>query len=143
MPPSTFEGCRNTIPPEFGRLSLTQSSVALYKYKETQQQKTPVASGVTESSLTKTNPSTEKNKPANVPNKDIQPMKEKESNLISNPDGDSELNKKDLIKYISMKPAVTPPAKVVPENSNAEQEKLLTDAVPGFEDNYWSSIQRD
>ncbi|WEH91604.1 hypothetical protein PYR75_13275 [Acinetobacter soli] len=70
-------------------------------------------------------------------------MKEKESNLISNPDGDSELNKKDLIKYISMKPAVTPPAKVVPENSDAEQEKLLTDAVPGFEDNYWSSIQRD
>lgn len=143
VPPSTFEGCRNTIPLEFGRLSLTQSSVALYKYKETQQQKTPVTSGVTESSLTKTNPSTEKNKPANVPNKDIQPMKEKESNLISNPDGDSELNKKDLIKYISMKPAVTPPAKVVPENSDAEQEKLLTDAVPGFEDNYWSSIQRD
>ncbi|WEH91605.1 CsgG/HfaB family protein [Acinetobacter soli] len=60
VPPSTFEGCRNTIPPEFGRLSLTQSSVALYKYKETQQQKTPVTSGVTESSLTKTNPSTEK-----------------------------------------------------------------------------------
>lgn len=143
VPPSTFEGCRNTIPPEFGRLSLTQSSVALYKYKETQQQKTPVTSDVTESSLTKTNPSTEKNKPANVPNKDIQPMKEKESNLISNPDGNSELNKKDLIKYISMKPAVTPPAKVVPENSDAEQEKLLTDAVPGFEDNYWSSIQRD
>lgn len=143
VPPSTFEGCRNTIPPEFGRLSLTQSSVALYKYKETQQQKTPVTSGVTESSLTKTNPSTEKNKPANVPNKDIQPMKEKESNLISNPDGNSELNKKDLIKYISMKPAVTPPAKVVPENSDAEQEKLLTDAVTGFEDNYWSSIQRD
>lgn len=143
VPPSTFEGCRNTIPPEFGRLSLTQSSVALYKYKETQQQKTPVTSDVTESSLTKTNPSTEKNKPANVPNKDIQPMKEKESNLISNPDGNSELNKKDLIKYISMKPAVTPPARVVPENSDAEQEKLLTDAVPGFEDNYWSSIQRD
>ncbi|MEI2513270.1 CsgG/HfaB family protein [Acinetobacter soli] len=143
VPPSTFEGCRNTIPPEFGRLSLTQSSVALYKYKETQQQKTPVTSDVTESSLTKTNPSTEKNKPANVPNKDIQPMKEKESNLISNPDGNSELNKKDLIKYISMKPAVTPPAKVVPENSDAEQEKLLTDAVPGFEDNYWSSSQRD
>ncbi|WP_288422922.1 CsgG/HfaB family protein [uncultured Acinetobacter sp.] len=143
VPPSTFEGCRNTIPPEFGRLSLTQSSVALYKYKETQQQKTPVTSDVTESSLTKTNPSTEKNKPANVPNKDIQPMKEKESNLISNPDGNSELNKKDLIKYISMKPAVTPPAKVVPENSDAEQEKLLIDAVPGFEDNYWSSIQRD
>lgn len=143
VPPATFEGCRNTIPPEFGRLSLTQSSVALYKYKETQQQKTPVTSDVTESSLTKTNPSTEKNKPANVPNKDIQPMKEKESNLISNPDGDSELNKKDLIKYISMKSAVTPPAKVVPENSDAEQEKLLTDAVPGFEDNYWSSSQRD
>ena len=143
VPPSTFEGCRNTIPPEFGRLSLTQSSVALYKYKETQQQKTPVTSDVTESSLTKTNPSTEKNKPANVPNKDIQPMKEKESNLISNPDSNSELNKKDLIKYISMKPAVTPPARVVPENSDAEQEKLLTDAVPGFEDNYWSSIQRD
>lgn len=143
VPPSTFEGCRNTIPPEFGRLSLTQSSVALYKYKETQQQKTPVATGVPESSLTKSNPSSEKNKPANVPNKDVQPMKEKESNLISNPDGNSELNKKDLIKYISMKPAVTPPAKVVPENSDAEQEKLLSDAVPGFEDNYWSSSQRD
>jgi len=117
--------------------------VVLYKYKETQQQKAPVAGGVTESSLTKTNPSTEKNKPANVPSKDIQPMKEKESNLISNPDGNSELNKKDPIKYISMKPVVTPPAKVVPENIDAEQEKRLTDAVSGFEDNYWPSSQRD
>lgn len=38
IPPNTFESCRAAIPSEFGTLNLTRSSVALHKYKESQQQ---------------------------------------------------------------------------------------------------------
>ena len=34
VPPPVFEKCRAEIPPEFGRLNLTRSSVALHKYKK-------------------------------------------------------------------------------------------------------------
>lgn len=34
VPPPVFAGCRAQIPPEYGQLNLTRSSVALHKYKK-------------------------------------------------------------------------------------------------------------
>lgn len=143
IPPVTFESCRAAIPPEFGRLDLTRSSVALYKYKESQQQNTAGSVETPlESSSDKTSSSNEKNKSTNSPNKDTQPHKNKESDLIKNPEGDSEMSKKDLIKYISMKQHSSS-SKVNEEKKEDEKAKMLWDVNPAMIENYWSTTQRD
>ena len=143
IPPATFESCRAQIPPEFGQLSLTRSSVALYKYKQSQQQSTAnVPSTVLESSSHKTSSPNEKNKSTNSPNKDTQPPKKKESELIENPEGESEPSKQDLIKYISMKKPSSSLKKMNEEKDN-EKTQMLWDVNPEVVENYWSSTQRD
>ena len=142
IPPATFESCRAEIPPEFGRLALTRSSVALYKYKESQQQITADSSrSVLESSSDKTSSSNEKNKSTNSPSKDTQPHKNKESDLIKNPEGDSEMSKKDLIKYISMQQHSS--GKANEEKKQDEKAQMLWDVNPAVIENYWSTTQRD
>ncbi|SDY62088.1 Curli production assembly/transport component CsgG [Acinetobacter kyonggiensis] len=143
IPPVTFESCRAEIPPEFGSLSLTRSSVALYKYKESQQKNTVDSSGsLLDSSSDKTSSSNEKNKSTNSPNKDTQPHKNKESDLIKNPEGDSEMSKKDLIKYISMKQHSSS-SKVNEGKKEDEKAQMLWDVNPAMIENYWSTTQRD
>ena len=143
VPPATFESCRVQIPPEFGQLSLTRSSVALYKYKQSQQQSSAnVPSTVLESSSHKTSSPNEKNKSTNSPNKDTQPPKKKESELIENPEGESEPSKQDLIKYISMKKPSSFLKKMNEEKDN-EKTSMLWDVNPEVVENYWSSTQRD
>ena len=143
IPPVTFESCRAAIPPEFGRLDLTRSSVALYKYKESQQQNTAGSVETPlESSSDKTSSSNEKNKSTNSPSKDTQPPKHKESDLIKNPEGDSEMSKKDLIKYISMKQHSSS-SKVNEGKKEDEKAQMLWDVKPAVIENYWSTTQRD
>ena len=143
IPPATFESCRAQIPPEFGQLSLTRSSVALYKYKQSQQQSTAnVPSTVLESSSHKTSSPNEKNKATDLPSKDTQPPKKKESELIENPEGESEPSKQDLIKYISMKKPSSFLKKMNEEKDN-EKTQMLWDVNPEVVENYWSSTQRD
>lgn len=143
IPPATFESCRAQIPPEFGQLSLTRSSVALYKYKQSQQQSTAnLPSTVLESSSHKTSSLNEKNKSTDSPSKDTQPPKKKESELIENPEGEPETNKQDLIKYISMKKPSSSLKKMNEEKDN-EKTQMLWDVNPEVVENYWSSTQRD
>ena len=143
IPPATFESCRAQIPPEFGQLSLTRSSVALYKYKQSQQQSTAnLPSTVLESSSHKTSSLNEKNKSTDSPSKDTQPPKKKESELIENPEGGSEPSKQDLIKYISMKKPSSSLKKMNEEKDN-EKTQMLWDVNPEVVENYWSSTQRD
>ena len=143
IPPATFESCRAQIPPEFGQLSLTRSSVALYKYKQSQQQSTAnLPSTVLESSAHKTSLPNEKNKSTDSPSKDTQPSKKKESELIENPEGEPETNKQDLIKYISMKKPSSSLKKMNEEKDN-EKTQMLWDVNPEVVENYWSSTQRD
>ncbi|TCB71917.1 HfaB protein [Acinetobacter sp. ANC 4216] len=143
IPPATFESCRAQIPPEFGQLSLTRSSVALYKYKQSQQQSTAnLPNTVLESSSHKTSLPNEKNKSTDSPSKDTQPPKKKESELIENPEGEPETNKQDLIKYISMKKPSSSLKKMNEEKDN-EKTQMLWDVNPEVVENYWSSTQRD
>ena len=149
IPPATFESCRTEIPPEFGRLSLTRSSVALYKYKESQKQNTADLSRslLEESSSHDTSSSNEKNKSTNSPSKDTKAPKNKESEVIKNPEEEPEMSKQDLIKYISMKKRSSSLGKMneEKENNQKEEEKTLKlwDVNPGVIENYWSSTQRD
>lgn len=144
VPPSTFESCRTQIPPEFGQLNLTPSSVALYKYKEGQQQKSVVSSNPAIGSPSdKINSSNEKNKSINSPSKDTQPIKNKESNLIKDPEADPEMSKKDLIPVISMKPVLPSSSKMNEEKEKEKAPPLLSSANPAVVENYWSATQRD
>ncbi|MGB9189772.1 CsgG/HfaB family protein [Acinetobacter sp.] len=143
VPPATFESCRVQIPPEFGQLSLTRSSVALYKYKQSQQQSSAnLPNTVLESSSHKTSSPNEKNKVTDLPSKDTQPPRKKESELIENPEGESEPSKQDLIKYISMKKPSSFLKKMNEEKDN-EKTSMLWDVNPEVVENYWSSTQRD
>lgn len=149
IPPATFESCRAEIPPEFGQLSLTRSSVALYKFKESQKQNTADSSRslLEESSSHNTSSPDEKNKSTNSASKDTKPPKNKESEVIKNPEGESEMSKQDLIKYISMKKHSSSLGKMNQEkdNNQKEEEKTLKlwDVNPAMIENYWSSTQRD
>ncbi|MFD1438010.1 CsgG/HfaB family protein [Acinetobacter terrae] len=148
IPPATFESCRTEIPPEFGRLSLTRSSVALYKYKESQKQNTADSSrSLLESSSDNTSSSNEKNKSTNSPSKDTKPPKNKESEVIQNPEGEPEMSKQDLIKYISKKQGSSSSSKMNEEKGNKEKENektsMLWDVNPEVVENYWSTTQRD
>jgi len=153
VPPPVFEKCRAEIPPEFGRLNLTRSSVALHKYKKNQQQhnldsSTPVQE-LTSGDIQQ---SQEKNKSTNTPSKDTKAPKNKESEVIQNPDPEPEISKQDLIKYISKKHSPDSSDKMLEEKEKQErnskekdEEKtsMLWDANPEVVENYWSSTLRD
>lgn len=153
VPPAVFESCRAQIPPEFGQLNLTRSSVALHKYKKNQQQNSTASSSVVQESVSsQTDSSNEKNKSTNSPSKDTKPPKQKESEVIQNPEAEPEMSKQDLIKYISKKQH--PPSsnekneeKDTQEKADKEQEDekttTLWEANPEVVENYWSSTQRD
>ena len=153
VPPAVFESCRAQIPSEFGQLNLTRSSVALHKYKKNQQQNnTASSSAVQESVSSQADSSNEKNKSTNSPSKDTKPPKQKESEVIQNPEAEPEMSKQDLIKYISKKQH--PPSsnekneeKDTQEKADKEQEDekttTLWEANPEVVENYWSSTQRD
>lgn len=152
-PPAVFESCRAQIPPEFGQLNLTRSSVALHKYKKNQQQNsTASSSAVQESVSSQADSSNEKNKSTNFPSKDTKPPKQKESKVIQNPEAEPEMSKQDLIKYISKKQR--PPSSNEKNEEKDTQEKAdkaqedektttLWEVNPDVVENYWSSTQRD
>ncbi|MCO8098241.1 HfaB protein [Acinetobacter lwoffii] len=153
VPPAVFESCRAQIPPEFGQLNLTRSSVALHKYKKNQQQNsTASSSAVQESVSSQADSSNEKNKSTNSPSKDTKPPKQKESEVIQNPEAEPEMSKQDLIKYISKKQRQSSSnekneEKDTQEKADKEQEDekttTLWEANPEVVENYWSSTQRD
>lgn len=153
VPPAVFESCRAQIPPEFGQLNLTRSSVALHKYKKSQQQNsTASSSAVQESVSSQADSSNEKNKSTNSPSKDTKPPKQKESEVIQNTEAEPEMSKQDLIKYISKKqrqPSSNEKneEKDTQEKADKEQEDekttTLWEANPEVVENYWSSTQRD
>ncbi|PJI32206.1 MULTISPECIES: CsgG/HfaB family protein [Acinetobacter] len=153
VPPAVFASCRAEIPPEFGRLDLTRSSVALHKYKKNQQQiSTDSSNPVQESASRQADSSNEKNKSINSPSKDTKPPKQKESEVIQNPEAEPEMSKQELIKYISKTKRPSPTSKIndkkdVQEQANKEQAEekssSLWDANPEVVENYWSNIQRD
>ena len=153
VPPAVFESCRAQIPPEFGQLNLTRSSVALHKYKKNQQQNSTASSSVVQESVSsQTDSSNEKNKLTNSPSKDTKPPKQKESEVIQNPEAEPEMSKQDLIKYISKKqrqPSSNEKneEKDTQEKADKEQEDekttTLWEANPEVVENYWSSTQRD
>ena len=153
VPPPVFEKCRAEIPPEFGRLNLTRSSVALHKYKKNQQQHNLDSSTpVQELTSDDIQQSQEKNKSTNTPSKDTKEPKNKESEVIQNPDPEPEMSKQDLIKYISKKHSPDSSDKMLEEKEKQEknskekdEEKtsMLWDANPEVVENYWSSTLRD
>ncbi|MCK8640802.1 HfaB protein [Acinetobacter schindleri] len=153
VPPPVFEKCRAEIPPEFGRLNLTRSSVALHKYKKNQQQHNLDSSTpVQELTSDDIQQSQEKNKSTNTPSKDTKEPKNKESEVIQNPDPEPEISKQDLIKYISKKHSPVSSDKMLEEKEKQEknskekdEEKtsMLWDANPEVVENYWSSTLRD
>ncbi|MEK5765622.1 CsgG/HfaB family protein [Acinetobacter schindleri] len=153
VPPPVFEKCRAEIPPEFGRLNLTRSSVALHKYKKNQQQHNLDSSTpVQELTSDDIQQSQEKNKSTNTPSKDTKAPKNKESEVIQNPDPEPEISKQDLIKYISKKHFPDSSDKMLEEKEKQEknskekdEEKtsMLWDANPEVVENYWSSTLRD
>ena len=153
VPPAVFESCRAQIPPEFGQLNLTRSSVALHKYKKSQQQNsTASSSAVQESASRQADSSNEKNKSTNSPSKDTKPPKQKESEVIQNPEAEPEMSKQDLIKYISKKQRQPSSNEKNEEkdtqeeaDNESEDEKTTTlwEVNPDVVENYWSSTQRD
>ncbi|QIC61614.1 HfaB protein [Acinetobacter schindleri] len=153
VPPPVFEKCRAEIPPEFGRLNLTRSSVALHKYKKNQQQNNlDLSTPVQELTSDDIQQSQEKNKSTNTPSKDTKAPKNKESEVIQNPDPEPEISKQDLIKYISKKHSPDSSDKMLEEKEKQEknskekdEEKtsMLWDANPEVVENYWSSTLRD
>ena len=153
VPPAVFESCRAQIPPEFGQLNLTRSSVALHKYKKNQQQNSTASSSVVQESVSsQADSSNEKNKSTNSPSKDTKPPKQKESEVIQNPEAEPEMSKQDLIKYISKKqrqPSSNEKneEKDTQEEAAKEQEDEKTTTLwevnPDVVENYWSSTQRD
>ena len=153
VPPAVFESCRAQIPPEFGQLNLTRSSVALHKYKKNHQQNSTASSSVVQESVSsQADSSNEKNKSTNSPSKDTKPPKQKESEVIQNPEAEPEMSKQDLIKYISKKqrqPSSNEKneEKDTQEEAAKEQEDEKTTTLwevnPDVVENYWSSTQRD
>ena len=160
IPPNAFEGCRTVIPPEYGQLNLTRSAVALHKYQTSQQLKPQTSNTSPQvSPANQTTVVTDPNKPANLsnksttvadknkltdtPNKDTQPPKQKESDLIQDPDAEPEMSKQDLIKYISKNPPA--PVKQTKAEDKKEDEKpqQLWSVNPAVVENYWSTTQRD
>ena len=152
VPPAVFESCRAEIPPEFGRLNLTRSSVALHKYKKSQQQNSTASSSVVQESVSsQADSSNEKNKLTNSPSKDTKPPKQKESEVIQNPEAEPEMSKQDLIKYISKQRSPSSNEKNEEKDTQEKADKepedekttTLWEVNPDVVENYWSSTQRD
>ena len=160
IPPNAFEGCRTIIPPDYGQLNLTRSAVALHKYQTSQQLKPQTSNTSPQvSPANQTTVVTDPNKPANLsnksttvadknkltdtPNKDTQPPKQKESDLIQDPDAEPEMSKQDLIKYISKNPPAPVKQTKVEDKKEDEQPQQLWSANPAVVENYWSTTQRD
>ncbi|WP_407304861.1 CsgG/HfaB family protein [Acinetobacter sp.] len=153
VPPPVFQSCRAEIPPEFGQLNLTRSSVALHKYKKSQQQQNTASnSSAQESTSSQADSSNKKNKSTNTPSKDTKPPKNKESEVIQNPEAEPEMSKQDLIKYISKNKRSSSTSKVndkkeIQEKADKEKDEekssSLWDVNPEVVENYWSSSQRD
>ena len=152
VPPAVFESCRAQIPPEFGQLNLTRSSVALHKYKKNQQQNSTASSSVVQESVSsQADSSNEKNKLTNSPSKDTKPPKQKESEVIQNPEAEPEMSKQDLIKYISKQRSPSSNEKNEEKDTQEEAAKeqedekttTLWEVNPDVVENYWSSTQRD
>ena len=152
VPPAVFESCRAEIPPEFGRLNLTRSSVALHKYKKNQQQNSTASSSAVQESVSRqADSSNEKNKSTNSPSKDTKPPKQKESEVIQNPEAEPEMSKQDLIKYISKQRSPSSNEKNEEKDTQEKADKepedekttTLWEVNPDVVENYWSSTQRD
>lgn len=162
IPPATYESCRAKIPKEFGTLNLTRSSVALYKYQQNKL-KDDNTSSITQK-LDQPKPLQvervdqqmidEKLKNSNQPNTDILPIKQKESDVIINPDGFDEKNKQDIIKYISFNQYVKNNQDKKMNNKKFDDEKVVVvysdkkqneksigvaENNPDNVDNYWST----
>ena len=153
VPPAVFESCRAQIPPEFGQLNLTRSSVALHKYKKNQQQKNPDLNSTAQTSVpSQTESSNQKNKSTNTPSKDTKAPKNKESEVIQNPEAEPEMSKEELIKYIGKSKRSSSTGKVndkkdsqekADKEKDEEKSSSLWDVNPEVVENYWSSSQRD
>lgn len=153
VPPAVFESCRAQIPPEFGQLNLTRSSVALHKYKKNQQQKNPDLNSAAQTSVpSQTESSNQKNKSTNTPSKDTKAPKNKESKVIQNPEAEPEMSKEELIKYIGKTKRSSSTGKVndkkdsqekADKEKDEEKSSSLWDVNPEVVENYWSSSQRD
>ncbi|OAL78896.1 HfaB protein [Acinetobacter sp. SFA] len=153
VPPAVFESCRAQIPPEFGQLNLTRSSVALHKYKKNQQQKNPDLNSTAQTSVpSQTESSNQKNKSTNTPSKDTKAPKNKESEVIQNPEAEPEMSKEELIKYIGKIKRSSSTGKVndkkdsqekADKEKDEEKSSSLWDVNPEVVENYWSSSQRD
>lgn len=162
IPPATYESCRAQIPKEFGTLNLTRSSVALYKYQQEKLKSDNSAILNTktiesESLLTPVGNSEDykdqKLKNTNQLDKDALPTKQKESDLIVNPDEYDETNKDKIIKYISLQhnhssnTRSTESTKQISKNSSDmmltddERNKTKSNDVMGINpdnvENYW------
>ena len=162
IPPATYESCRTQIPKEFGSLNLTRGSVALYKYQQDKLKNShvsaaPEPSVVQNKTVTPAASSLEQKpsdnpKMMNQPSKDTLPPRQKESELIQNPEGDPEPNKQDIVKYISRQhqtPVVSNPVALVKPNltkkesstsdSDQKKEKQINVAGvnPDTTENYW------
>ena len=164
IPPATYESCRAQIPKEFGSLNLTRSSVALYKYQQDKlktSNSTPLSSShnlsnntasVTAPSSGRIDQKNNSNKNMNQPSKDTLPPRQKESELIQNPEGDSGPSKEDIVKYISLqhqknvtskpietlKPiAVQKPSSTSDRDQKKDKQMNVAGLNPDTTENYW------
>lgn len=162
IPPATYESCRAQIPKEFGTLNLTRSSVALYKYQQEKLKsdnsailntKTIESEGLLTPVGNSEDYKEQKLKNTNQLDKDALPTKQKESDLIVNPDEYDETNKDKIIKYISLQhnhssnTRSTESTKQISKNSSDmkltddERNKTKSNDVMGINpdnvENYW------
>ncbi len=162
IPPATYESCRAQIPKEFGTLNLTRSSVALYKYQQEKLKsdnsailntKTIESEGLLTPVGNSEDYKDQKLKNTNQLDKDALPTKQKESDLIVNPDEYDETNKDKIIKYISLQhnhssnTRSTESTKQISKNSSDmkltddERNKTKSNDVMGINpdnvENYW------
>src|SRR5690606_36066205 len=153
VPPSVVESGGAEILPEFGCLILTRSSVARHNCKKGQHQNRTAASSADQVPVSRhADSSDRKSKANNSPSKDTKPPKQKEPEVIQNPEAEPEMSKQDLIKYISNKQHLPSSNKKNEEkdpqekaDTEQEDEKTTTlwEVNPDVVENYWSSTQRD
>lgn len=102
--------------------------MALHKYKKNQQQNNLDSSTpVQELTSDDIQQSQEKNKSTNTPSKDTKAPKNKESEVIQNPDPEPEISKQDLIKYISKKHSPDSSDKMLEEKEKQEKNSKEKD----------------
>nr|WP_171406815.1 CsgG/HfaB family protein [Acinetobacter guerrae] len=138
IPPATYESCRAQIPKEFGSLNLTRGSVALYKYQQDKLNASNNATATADNVLAQNKASvpastslneqkhSDNPKSINQPSKDTLPPRQKESELIQNPDGDTGPSKEDIVKYISLQHSPSSVSKPVQNTKSASIKKQST-----------------